>query len=133
MELVKGGIWYFIEVYKEEVEVFVVLMSYKCVFVEVLFGGLKGGLIVDLIEWELDELEKIICCFVYELIKCDLINLLQNVLVLDMGMGVCEMVWIVDEYCCMNLIDINVCVCVIGKLLNVGGIVGCMEVIGCGV
>lgn len=108
-------------------------MIYKCVIVEMLFGGFKGGFCIDLCVWSEEEFECIICCFVYELCKCDLIYLVQNVFVLDMGIGECEMVWIVDVYCCMNIIDIDGFVCVIGKLIYEGGINGCIEVMGCGV
>lgn len=32
-------------------------MIYKCVLVEVLFGGFKGGLCIDLCEWDEEEFE----------------------------------------------------------------------------
>lgn len=57
MEFVKGGICYVISVNQDEVEVLVVFMIYKCVLVEVFFGGFKGGLCIDLCEWDEYELE----------------------------------------------------------------------------
>jgi len=133
MEPAKGGIRFSIDVNKNEVEALAALMTYKCALVEAPFGGSKGGLIVDPLEWEPFELEKITRKFAYELIKRDLISPSQNVPAPDMGTGQREMAWIADEYRRMNTTDINARACVTGKPLNTGGIAGRTEATGRGV
>ena len=55
-EPVKGGIRYDLAVNQEEVEALAALMTFKCALVEVPFGGSKGGLIINIKEWTLEEL-----------------------------------------------------------------------------
>ena len=74
MEPVKGGIRYAGNVNQDEVEALAALMTYKCALVEAPFGGSKGGLCIDPLEWEEEELEHITRRFAYELIKRDLIH-----------------------------------------------------------
>ena len=65
----KGGIRYDLAVNQEEVEALAALMTYKCALVEVPFGGSKGGLIINIKEWSVEELEKITRRFTQELVK----------------------------------------------------------------
>ena len=133
MEPVKGGIRYALGVNQEEVEALAALMTYKCALVETPFGGSKGGLCINPVDWDEHELERITRRFTYELSKRDLINPSQNVPAPDMGTGEREMAWIADEYRRLNPTDIDSSACVTGKPVGKGGIAGRVEATGRGV
>lgn len=133
MEPVKGGIRYAGNVNQDEVEALAALMTYKCALVEAPFGGSKGGLCIDPLEWEEDELERITRRFAYELIKRDLIHPSQNVPAPDMGTGEREMAWIADQFSRMNTTEIDARACVTGKPRHAHGIAGRVEATGRGV
>ena len=116
MEPVKGGIRYSLGVNQDEVEALAALMTYKCALVDAPYGGSKGGLCIDPLEYDEHELEQITRRFAYELIKRDLINPSQNVPAPDMGTGEREMAWIADQYQRMNTTDINGRACVTGTV-----------------
>ena len=132
-EPVKGGIRYDLAVNQEEVEALAALMTYKCALVEVPFGGSKGGLIINIKEWSVEELERITRRFTQELAKRDLIHPSQNVPAPDVGTGEREMAWMADEYRRLNPTDLNAWACVTGKPVNKGGISGRTEATGRGV
>ncbi len=133
MEPAKGGIRYATSVNQNEVEALAALMTYKCALVEAPFGGSKGGLCIDPLEWEEHELEQITRRFAYELAKRDLIHPSQNVPAPDMGTSEREMAWIADQYRRMATTDINAAACVTGKPTHAGGIKGRTEATGRGV
>lgn len=115
----KGGICYSIDVSVDEVKVLVFLMIYKCVVVDVLFGGVKVGVKINFKSYIDNELEKIIRRFIMELVKKGFIGFGIDVFVLDMSIGEWEMFWIVDIYVSIiGYYDINVYVCVIGKFIS---------------
>ena len=132
-EPVKGGIRYDMEVNQEEVDALAALMTFKCSLVEVPFGGSKGGLIINIRDWNEEELEKITRRFTQELAKRDLIHPSQNVPAPDVGTSEREMAWMADEYRRLNPTDLNAWACVTGKPVNKGGIGGRTEATGRGV
>ena len=132
-EPVKGGIRYDMAVNQEEVEALAALMTYKCSLVEVPFGGSKGGLIINIRDWNEEEMERITRRFTQELAKRDLIHPSQNVPAPDVGTGEREMAWMADEYRRLNPTDLNAWACVTGKPVNKGGISGRTEATGRGV
>ncbi len=133
MEPTKGGIRFDIETHAEEVEALAALMSYKCAIINVPYGGSKGGLKINPLEWEKRELEKITRRFAQELIKRDLINPATNVPAPDIGTSSREMAWIADEYRKIYPGDINGAACVTGKPANKNGLEGREEATGRGV
>ena len=133
IEPVKGGIRYDLAVNQDEVDALAALMTYKCSLVEVPFGGSKGGLIINIREWNEEELEKITRRFTDELSKRDLIHPSQNVPAPDVGTGEREMAWMADEFRKLHPTELNAWACVTGKPVNKGGIGGRTEATGRGV
>ena len=133
MEPTKGGIRFDIDTHAEEVEALAALMSYKCAIINVPYGGSKGGLKINPLEWKKQELEKITRRFAQELIKRDLINPAMNVPAPDIGTSSREMAWIADEYRKIYPADINGAACVTGKPTSKNGLEGREEATGRGV
>ncbi len=133
LEPVKGGIRYSLAADQLEVEALAALMTYKCALVDIPFGGSKGALVINPLNYNTKELEIITRRFAQELIKRDLINPSQNVPAPDMGTGEREMAWIADEYKKLNPVDINASACVTGKPISKQGIRGRTEATGRGV
>jgi len=129
----KGGIRYSPETDQEEVEALAALMTYKCALMSVPFGGSKGGLRINPLEWERHELERITRRFTQELARHNFLGPSQNVPAPDMGTNETTMVWMADEYRRWSPNDINALACVTGKPLAVGGIEGRIEATGRGV
>ena len=55
----KGGIRYSPNADQEEIEALAALMTYKCALMGLPFGGSKGGLRIDPLKWDRQELERI--------------------------------------------------------------------------
>lgn len=132
-EPVKGGIRYAMDVDQDEVQALASLMTFKCALMDIPFGGSKGALKIDPLEWEPSELERISRRFAQELMKRNLISPSQNVPAPDMGTGEREMAWMADEYRRNNPLDINAAACVTGKPVSRGGVDGRKEATGRGV
>lgn len=109
--------------------VLLVWMIIKCVVLNLLYGGVKGGICVDLFLLLEGELECLICCYISEI--GIIIGLQKDIFVLDVGINGKVMVWMMDMYF-MNY-GMMVIGVVIGKFIYFGGLLGCEKVMGCGV
>ena len=129
----KGGIRYAPNCAADEVEALAALMTYKCALVGVPYGGSKGALQIDPMEWTEAELEKITRRFAQELIRHRFLDSATNVPAPDIGTSERTMMWIADEYRRLRPDDINALGSVTGKPLGGGGIEGRVEATGRGV
>jgi glutamate dehydrogenase (NAD(P)+) len=129
----KGGLRFAPNVNQEEVEALAALMTYKCAIVDVPFGGSKGGLRIDPLKYERDEMERITRRFARELATRGFLSPSTNVPAPDMGTGQREMAWIADTYKHLYPEDVNYIACVTGKPVHLGGVTGRLEATGRGI
>ncbi len=129
----KGGIRYAPYADQDEVEALAALMSYKCALVDVPFGGSKGALLIDPLQFDRDEMQQITRRFTLELTRKGFLSPATNVPAPDVGTGQREMAWMADTYKHLHPEDINYSACVTGKPVYHGGIRGRVEATGRGV
>ncbi|WP_373493722.1 Glu/Leu/Phe/Val dehydrogenase [Aquiflexum sp.] len=130
---VKGGIRFSEQVDEEEVKGLAALMTYKCALVNIPYGGAKGGIRLDPLKYDENQLERITRRYTAELIKKNFIGPAIDVPAPDYGTGAREMAWIVDTFEAFNPELINAKGCVTGKPLSQHGIDGRTEATGQGV
>jgi glutamate dehydrogenase (NAD(P)+) len=134
VEPVKGGIRYAPDTSEAEVEALAALMTLKCAFAGVPFGGSKGALRIDPRDWTAEELERITRRFTQELARHGMISPARNVPAPDVGTGEREMAWMADEYRNISPMEaLTAAACVTDKPVSRGGISGRTEATGRGV
>lgn len=134
VEPVKGGIRYAPDASEAEVEALAALMTLKCAFAGVPFGGSKGALRIDPRDWTAEELERITRRFTQELARHGMISPARNVPAPDVGTGEREMAWMADEYRNISPMEaLTAPACVTGKPVSRGGVAGRTEATGRGV
>jgi glutamate dehydrogenase (NAD(P)+) len=129
----KGGLRFSMLVNQDEIEALAALMTYKCAIADIPFGGAKGGLMINSVNYSEDELREITRRFAMELARKGFISPAANVAAPDMGTSSREMAWIADTYKTLFPEDLNHNACVTGKPVERGGIAGRTEATGKGV
>jgi glutamate dehydrogenase/leucine dehydrogenase len=122
----KGGIRYHPGVSRDEVKALSGWMVYKCAVVDIPYGGGKGGIVIDPIDYSEDELERITRSFAEELRP--FIGEDRDIPAPDVNTGQREMNWIKDTY--ETLEGTTEPGVITGKAIDSGGSRGRVEATG---
>jgi len=115
------------------VEALACLMTLKCAVVDLPFGGAKGGICLDPLQYSASEIESLIRRYTLELTRKGFIGPTIDVPGPDVGTGTREMNWMMDTYeTFYGHLDINAKAITTGKSLTLGGIEGRTESTGLG-
>ena len=108
-------------------------MTLKCAVVDLPFGGAKGGICLDPLQYSPSEIESLIRRYTLELTRKGFIGPTIDVPGPDVGTGSREMNWMMDTYSTFyGHTDINSKAITTGKSLTLGGIEGRTESTGLG-
>jgi glutamate dehydrogenase/leucine dehydrogenase len=122
----KGGIRYHPGVTRDEVKALSGWMVFKCAAVNIPYGGGKGGIVINPVEYSMSELERITRSYAKELQP--IIGEDRDIPAPDVNTGQREMNWIKDTYETMeNTTEPGV---ITGKALESGGSEGRVEATG---
>jgi glutamate dehydrogenase/leucine dehydrogenase len=122
----KGGIRYHPGVTRDEVKALSGWMVFKCAAVNIPYGGGKGGIVINPVEYSMSELERITRSYAKELRP--IIGEDRDIPAPDVNTGQREMNWIKDTYETMeNTTEPGV---ITGKALESGGSEGRVEATG---
>ena len=122
----KGGIRYHPGVTRDEVKALSGWMVYKCAVVDIPYGGGKGGIAIDPLQYSADEMERITRSFATELRP--LIGEDKDIPAPDVNTGQREMNWIKDTY--ETLEGTTEPGVITGKAIDSGGSRGRVEATG---
>ncbi|WP_254840195.1 Glu/Leu/Phe/Val family dehydrogenase [Natronomonas marina] len=122
----KGGIRYHPGVSRDEVKALSGWMVYKCAVVDIPYGGGKGGIVIDPIDYSESELERITRSFATELRP--FIGQDKDIPAPDVNTGQREMNWIKDTY--ETLEGTTEPGVITGKAIDSGGSRGRVEATG---
>lgn len=122
----KGGIRYYPDVTRDEVAALSGWMTYKTALVNIPFGGAKGGVVINPLEYSVSELERITRAYATELRP--LIGPDRDIPAPDVNTGQREMDWIKDTY--ETLENTTAPGVVTGKAIESGGSAGRVEATG---
>jgi glutamate dehydrogenase/leucine dehydrogenase len=122
----KGGIRYHPGVTRDEVKALSGWMVFKCAAVNIPYGGGKGGIVINPVEYSASELERITRSYAKELRP--IIGKDRDIPAPDVNTGQREMNWIKDTYETMeNTTEPGV---ITGKAIESGGSEGRVEATG---
>lgn len=129
----KGGIRLSENVDINEVMALAALMSYKCAIMDIPFGGAKGAIKINPKLYSINEIERIIRRYTFELYRKNFIGPGVDVPGPDMGTNEQHMAWIADTYMSISNDPMYYFACVTGKPVSQGGIRGRKQATGLGV
>ena len=125
----KGGIRFDPAVNLDEVKALAAWMTWKCAFVDIPYGGAKGGVACNPMQMSSGEIERLMRA--YTLAMAEVFGPDKDIPAPDMGTGPREMAWLMDQYSRMQGMTINSVVT--GKPIVLGGSLGRTEATGRGV
>ena len=125
----KGGIRYHEDVELAEVIALAMAMSWKCALVGLPFGGAKGGIAINPVNFSRSELQRLTRRYISEILS--FIGPEKDVPAPDLGTNEDVMAWIMDTY--SMAAGHSVAAVVTGKPVLIGGSLGRKEATGRGV
>ncbi|KAG2386557.1 hypothetical protein C9374_002301 [Naegleria lovaniensis] len=127
----KGGIRY-TRLSRDDIVGLSLMMTLKCALNDIPFGGAKGGIDIDVNDYNSIELEKITRRYATELFTRQYMSPEVDVPGPDIGTTSRELSWIADTYRAFFPDNINSAACVTGKPVSQGGVRGRVEATGKG-
>lgn len=116
----KGGLRFHPRVDIDEVRALAMWMTWKCAIVDLPYGGAKGGITIDPLEYSKAELERVTRRYTSEIMP--IIGPERDIMAPDVGTGEDTMAWVMDTYSVMK--GYTIPGVVTGKPIAVGGSLG---------